>query len=141
MPLESSTLAEASIEALNSALKLRKAVVEVRSGFAQEDGRLSAYLGSVFDVEDAGKSAACDKLLYAADVALHALIDVAGNLNFMGGNPIPGAVELSAAPCGALEPMVSSREDLCLLAHAIEDSETLSLGVDLFMRGGDSIDD
>lgn len=140
MTRKTSTLAEVSIEALNSALVLRKALDGTRCGFAQEDGRLFAYLGSVFDIEDAGKSAACDKLLYAADVALHALIDVAGNLNCMGGNPIPGAIELSAAPCGALGPMVSGREDLCLLAHAIEDSETLSLGVDLFMRGGDSIE-
>lgn len=136
-----STLAEASIQALNSALVLRKALDVARSGFAQEDGRLSAYLGSVFDIEDAGKLAACDTLLYAADVALHTLIDIAGNLNCMGGNLIPEAIELSAAPCGALEPTVSNRDDLCRLANAIDGSETLSSGIDLFMRGGDSIDD
>ena len=140
MPQDASTLASASIGALDSALALRKAIGEVRDGFAP-DGRLAAYLGSVFDIKDAGRAAACDKLMYAADIALYVLVDIAGNLNCMGGNPIPGAIELSTAPCTASEPLVSNRDDLLRLAYAIADEESFSSAIDLFMRGGDSIDD
>lgn len=134
------TLAAVSTGALNSTLVLRGAIAAVRDNYTH-DGRLAAYLGSVFDIEEAGKSAACDKLLYATDRALHALIDIAGNLNCTGDNTIPGAIELAMEPCKISEPLASDRDDLLRLARAIEDADTLSSGIDLFTRGGDSIDD